>query len=472
MLLEPGERDTQAKFYRLWGAIATRRLGYEDLNLKVMFRRRRQRAPGRPRGRRLVIGIFVLLLIGGLILFVVQRRARAQQPQPIVLNILMSAPEVPQWRALADQFEQNNPGIRLNLVEGPNASNLIEDLYTSAFLLGKSPYDLVYMDVVWVPKFAAAGWLTDLAPRLAPQEAAQFSAPDLGAGRYQGGLYRLPVRQDIGMLYYRQDLLDQQGIKPPETFDELITISQRLQDPKSTPWGYVWQGKQYEGLSAMFVEVLQGHGGYWIDPATGGVGLDQPQAIQAVHFLKTTLKQISPPGVTSYQEDDARLVFQSGQAVFLRSWPYVWPLANSPESPIRGKLAIVPMVHVPGSSSGACLGGAGFGIAKSTPHPEAAWKAVQFLTSEATMRQLVLNTGYLPSRMALFQDPAIQSKYPYFPQMAQIAQRATPRPAVAQYAPASDILQRYLSAALTNRLTPEVAMTKAALETRQLLGDK
>ncbi|WP_208346311.1 extracellular solute-binding protein, partial [Aetokthonos hydrillicola] len=82
--------------------------------------------------------------------------------RPVVLNLLITAPDAEPWKnGILKDFEAKNPGIRINLVEGPNATNLLEDLYTSAFILGDSPYDLINMDVIWTPKFAAAGWLLD-----------------------------------------------------------------------------------------------------------------------------------------------------------------------------------------------------------------------------------------------------------------------------------------------------------------------
>ena len=128
-----------------------------------------------------------------------------------------------------EEFNQNNPDVRLELVEGPNATNQLEDLYTSSFLLGNSPYDLVLMDIVWVPKFAAAGWLMPLDDRISAPELAEFLRGDVNGGRYQGKLYRMPFRSDAGMLYYRKDLLEQAGYEPPETYAQLIDISKDLQ---------------------------------------------------------------------------------------------------------------------------------------------------------------------------------------------------------------------------------------------------
>lgn len=415
------------------------------------------------------IVIFVVVLLG--IIFVSVPPAHTQQP--VVLNLLMTAPDAQPWKeGIIKDFESKNPGIRINIIEGPNATNLLEDLYTSAFILGDSPYDLINMDVIWTPKFAAAGWLLDLTDKVTESELAAFSPKDVEGGRYKGRLYRIPMRSDVGMLYYREDLLKQAGFNPPETFTDLIKISQALKQQDKINWGYIWQGRQYEGLAAMFVEILEGFGGFWVNPNTLEVGLDRPETLKAIAFLKETIATgISPPGVTTYQEEETRRIFQSGQAVFLRSWPYVWPLANEKDSPIRGKIAIKPMVSAPGENSGACLGGWGLGISKTTKHPQEAWKAIQYFTSEAAQRRFILQAGFVPSRRSLFTDPQIVATYPHYPQLLEVVEQAVLRPPIAQYAQTSDILQRYLSAALTNRMTPEAAMKAAAQETRRLLGD-
>ena len=178
--------------------------------------------------------------------------------QPVTLNLLMTTPDAQPWQqGLIKDFEQKHPNIRLNLVEGPNSPDLVENLYTASFLLGDSPYDLVNMDVVWTSKFAAAGWLMNLTDRITPSEIAAFSPKDIDAGRYEGKLYRIPIRSDVGMLYYRKDLLAAAGLQPPTTFAETIAIARSLKQAGTIDWGYVWQGRQYEGLVAMFAGVLQ-----------------------------------------------------------------------------------------------------------------------------------------------------------------------------------------------------------------------
>ncbi|WP_008317833.1 ABC transporter substrate-binding protein [Leptolyngbya sp. PCC 6406] len=411
----------------------------------------------------------MLSAIAGLTVLSVSWVAWSQQS--VTISFLVRAVEAQQLQLLADQFEAEHPDITIDIVQGPNAADAVENLYTTSFLLGDSPYDLVYSDVVWIPKFAAAGWLQDLSDRVSDEDLSDFLEADVAAGRYQDGLYRMPFRSDMGMLYYRTDLLEDIGAEPPETFADLIDASQRIQAETDVPWGYVWQGAQYEGLITNFVEIVAGFGGFWVNPDTLEVGLDSPEAIQAVEFMGQVIADgVTPGGVTNYLEEDSLRLFETGNAAFLRNWPYVWAEANKEGSPVQGKIALKPMVHGEGQSPAACLGGWGFGMVADTPHPDEAWQVVEFFTSRQGQRDFALEYAYVPSRRELFTDPEILAKFPQYAQLLEVAETTVPRPPVGQYAQASDILQRYLSAAITNQMTPEAAMRAAAGETRRVLG--
>ncbi len=420
-----------------------------------------------PLKRRLFPIIGLIIATSVVILFLMDQSARTQPPTTV--RFLVQAGEATRLESFAKDFHQKNPEINLEIVKGPANTNLIEDLYTSAFLLGDSPYDLVYMDIVWVQKFAAAGWLEDFSTWVNSQALDAYLDEVTEGGRYEGKLYQIPFRADGGMLYYRTDLLKKIGANPPETFQELMETSQKIQQQDLADWGYVWQGKQYEGLSAMFTEILQGFGGFWVDPQTQAVGLDRPEAIAAVEFLRQTITAgISPPDVTTYAEEETRLLFQSGNTVFLRNWPYVVALAN--DSKIAGKFEMKPMVHAPGFNSGACLGGWGFGMSSQSKHKAEAWKVIEYFNDIDVQRKYFLETGYTPARLSLFTDTALVTKYPHYLELLPVIENSVLRPSIPQYAQASDILQRYLSAALTGTQTPGNAMIAAAKETRNLLG--
>jgi multiple sugar transport system substrate-binding protein len=222
----------------------------------------------------------------------------------VSLRMMLPASERPFWRPLAARFEREHPGVRVDLVEGPQSTDLRQDLATASLLARDPTFDLLYMDVTWTPAFAAAGWLVPLDAALSPSERAAFLPGALAAGTFAGRLYRVPVRTDVGVLFYRRDLLERAHLDPPRTFDELRRVALALQRPPAI-WGFVWQGAQYEGLVCDYLEVLQGCGGFWVEPATLDVGLDRPEALRALSFWVRCVgtDRISPPGVTTYQEE-------------------------------------------------------------------------------------------------------------------------------------------------------------------------
>jgi len=357
------------------------------------------------------------------------------------------------WHDLVTQFNRQHPGPPVLLIEGPPATNTREDLYSTSFLARESAYDLVYCDGIWIAKFAAAGWLRDLSGRISSNDRSDFLPAELRAGSYKGKLYRMPAFTDAGVLYYRKDLVH----TPPETFEGLLRFASQL--VTEDRWGFLWQGKQYEGLVTVFLEVLWGMGGDWINAETREVLLESPEAVKAVEFLKSTIGTISPPAVTTYVEEDTRNIFQNGRAVFLRNWPYVWTLIEKRGDGIKDKVGVTSMVHAPGRSSAATLGGWGFAISSYCQNPERAWEFVEFITRAEQLKQVQERQGRIPSRKS--QIPA---------EFLQVLQNARSRPSIPEYAQASDILQRWISAALTRGVSPAKAVQQAARETWLLLA--
>jgi multiple sugar transport system substrate-binding protein len=387
------------------------------------------------------------------------------------VGLLVPPSERPAWDRVARDFMRVHPGIRIDVVEGPQATDLRENLYTASLLAQDPSFDLVYMDVTWTSKFAGAGWLLPLDAELGPDEQRRLFPAAVEAGRFEGVLYRVPVRTDVGLLYWRRDLLHASGIDPPRTFPELVRAARALQSPPGT-WGFVWQGKQYEGLVCVFLEVLYGHGGTWVDPETREVGLDRPEAVAALTFLRDCVDThgITPRGVTTYQEEESRRLFQDGRAVFLRNWPYVWRLAGSEDSPVRGRVAAGPMPASPGGRSAGTLGGWGFGISRYSRHPREALAFIRHAVSLDGQKLLCLDTGYAPARVDAYADTSFLSRNPFLATIEHVHQSAVPRPAIPRYALASDILQRHLTAALSGSVEPRDALRGAARETRALLG--
>ncbi len=398
-----------------------------------------------------------------------------RSPQPAAgtrrLGLLVPASERAVWSPVARTFEAAGHGARVDLVEGPNSTDLRESLYTAALLAGDDSFDLVLMDVTWVAKFAAAGWLVALDEAFRQEELTAFLPQALAAGRCAGRLYRLPTRTDVGVLYYRRDWLAEAGHEPPRTFVQLERTARALQRPPQR-WGFVWQGSQYEGLVCFFLEVLRGHGGFWVDPATLEVGLDRPESVAALEFLRAARggQPISPPGVTTYKEEESRRLFQDGRAVFLRNWPYVWRLSQAEGSPLLGKVGVQAMVSLSGRTGAGTLGGWGLGVSRYSRQRELAVEFIRHAVSLESQRALCSASGYVPARAEALVDPALLAANPLLATLRPIHDSAAARPALARYALVSDVLQRGLSGALAGLATSDQALRRAARETRRLLS--
>ncbi|MBI5630899.1 MAG: ABC transporter substrate-binding protein [Elusimicrobia bacterium] len=371
-------------------------------------------------------------------------------------------------KVLIKKFEEKNPGIHVEMVEGPSAPNTREDMYATSFMAQEDSYDFAHMDVAWLAKFAAQGWLKPLDGYFAAQEQEKFLPGDIAGSKFNGKIYRVPNQSDGGLLYYRKDLLKARGLTPPRTWDELVAAAKKIQSPPNL-WGYVFEGKQYECLVCNFLELAWGNGGELIDEK-GQVLIDRPEAVQALQWMVDAVHKhkISPPGVLTYQEEEARHVFQEGQAVFMRNWPYAWELMQKEGSPVKGKVGIVPMVHGKGRSA-AALGGWGFGISAFSKHPDEAWKFIEFLTTHEGQKTAYLMSGILPTRKSVYADPEILKASPQIKDLYNILSLTRPRPLSPAYARVSDIVQLKVSAALSGLGEPQKLLSEAAQEIRGVL---
>ncbi|NEQ32473.1 MAG: extracellular solute-binding protein [Leptolyngbya sp. SIO4C5] len=391
------------------------------------------------------------------------------QSAGVTLSLMVPQAEVLYWEPLIEVFEAENKDIQIELAAGAYTPEQIQTIYKADLQTDQPRYDLVYMDAVWLPGFASQGWLQDLTAQVSSAALSEFVSSEVDLGRYQKQLYRLPFYADIGVMLVNQALVNPVGL--PTTFNALFDVARSLQPPEQ--WSYLWQGQAGESLVANFVEVLDGYGGFWIDPATQSVGLNQPEAVRAVQFLQDTLtRSLSPRTVLGYAEQASFEQFQTGNTAFLRIWPQFWQRANAVDSPLHDRVGLSTTLALPGRVRRGCRGGWGLAIAQNAAHPEAAWRAVEFFTSAAAQRQFSLASGYLPSRKALFTEPQLLATYPHFAQLLeQLQTRSVFRPQIPEYEQASQILQTHLWQVLVGEATASAAMQQAAEQTRSLLKE-
>ncbi|MEL0003781.1 MAG: extracellular solute-binding protein, partial [Rhodospirillales bacterium] len=137
--------------------------------------------------------------------------------------------------------------------------------------------------------------------------------------------------------------------------------------------------------------------------------------------------RIAPKGVLAYQEEEARGVWQTGNAAFMRNWPYAYGLGNGDDSAVKGKFGVAPLPSG-GSGSAATLGGWNLAVSKYSQNQDAAIALVKFLTSAEIQKVNALETTKLPTIISLYEDSDIARVAPIIPQWKEVFLNAVPRP--------------------------------------------
>jgi multiple sugar transport system substrate-binding protein len=350
------------------------------------------------------------------------------------------------WAEVIRRFHAAHPDIQIDYISGPWSTDERQNMYIRSFLAGDA-FELVYMDVVWTAKFASQGWLEPLDEWFPPEVRDALFPRDVEAGFYQGRLYRIPVRTDVGVLYYRKDLIPQ----PPRTWEEFETVCTRYGNPPER-YCIVFQGMQYEGLVCNYLEFLWGAGGTPID-ANQDVLLDKDENVSALAFMKNLLdRSWSPRSVITFQEQQALEYFEQGKALMMRNWPYAWTILK--RSPLEGKVGIAPFIHQTGREPAGTLGGWGLGIARAAKNPEAAKKFIEFAIATEAQKILHFRRGAVPSRRSLFQDEEILKENPHYTDLYEVLLKSRPRPIHPEYPRISSILQKHVSAVLVGIESP------------------
>ena len=405
--------------------------------------------------------------LGGLLALLLGACAGQQDHGPIVITFPISAlgDEAKVLEQQLARFNAQNPGIRVVQRVTPDAADQKHQLYVQWLNAGASDPDVLQLDVVWTPEFAAAGWILPL-DQFHPDTAAFFPAT-ITANRWKDSLYALPWFIDVGMLYWRSDLM----AAAPTTFDQLVRLAAAAQRSGKTRYGYVWQGARYEGLVVNFFEYLGAHGGRILDG--GRVVVNSPEGLAALTEMADDIYRhgIVPTTVLTWHEEESRFAFQNGEAAFMRNWPYPVPLLrDSSSSKVAGKFGVAPLPSGPGGASTSAIGGAQLAINRHTEHPEAAWAVIDYLTRPEQMKERAQVVGQFPTRSSVYDDPSLATALAIPPATVRgIIEHAAPRPVTPVYTQLSDILQIQLHRALTRQTTPKEALNRARQEMQQLL---
>ena len=402
-----------------------------------------------------------------------------QTSEPITITMVTGTvgKEFEVLQAQVSQFEAQHPGIRVELLDLPESTNDRREAYIRRLEQRDPTIDIYTIDIIWTPEFGARGWTIPLDEFVTDNgiNIADFLPGIVQGNTWNGRLVSMPWFTDAGVLYYRQDLLDKYQVDVPRTWAELIEISKNiLEGEKETSpnmVGFVFQGRQYEGLVTNYLEYVWSNGADALNETGDQVILNSPETVEALEIF-SSMVEIAPVGVTSFQEADALNYFQSGNAIFMRNWPFAWAVLNDDDSPVKGQVGLAPLPHAPHGNSASTLGGWQLGISAYSQHPVEAFQLIAFLTSFEQQNYKAIHAAHNPTRWASYQDQAVLTANPHMDKLFEVFIKAKPRPVHPRYPEISEIIQREVHSVLTNQQDAATATKIMAADIQAIISDR
>ena len=337
-------------------------------------------------------------------------------------------------REIASRYMKENPNVTIEVFDSPDAVQDRLAVYLQYLNAKSSEVDIYQIDVIWPGDLAEH--LVDL-NKYGLQDAAKDHFPRIVQNNtVDGALVAMPFFTDAGLLYYRTDLLEKYGFNPPKTWDELEEAAAAIQKGERAEGntdfvGFVWQGNAYEGLTCDALEwIASSYGGTIISPDKV-ITVNNENAIAAVDKAAGWVGTISPKGVTAFQEEDARNIWQGGNAAFMRNWPYCYSLSMGEDSAVVDKFDVCPLPSSDGKGGAAALGGWQLAVSKYSKNPAVAADVVGFFTNYESQKYRAIEGSFNPTIMSLYKDKEVLDASPFFGSLYDVFINATPRPSTA-----------------------------------------
>ncbi len=236
-------------------------------------------------------------------------------------------------------------GNNVEVVSTPNSATERLSFYQQILSAQSTDIDIIQIDMVWPGMLAKH--LMDLREVLPANATQGYFPAQVDNATVNGRLVTMPWFTDSGLLYYRKDLLEKYNKPVPHTWEEMTATARDVQQAERSAgnanlWGYIFQGRAYEGLTCNALEWISSQPQGGLINQRGDIVVNSQASRAALTLAKSWVGDISPRGVLNYTEEEGRGVFQSGNALFMRNWPYVWALVQSQDSAVKDQVGVAP----------------------------------------------------------------------------------------------------------------------------------
>ena len=347
-------------------------------------------------------------------------------------------------------------------------------------------YDVLLIDGIWIGDFVQSGCIDSIDKRINQDPTTvdwkDFTPSGAAQASWQGQRYCLPVAIYYELLFYRTDLFDKAGVKPPRTFDELTKTAKLFTDNPSYPgvYGYALNNQRGAAAGQQYFEWIFNAGGKpWVSNYIGSPDpysnmtplLNSPESVKLVQFFHDMVPY-GPPGVTGYAWDERASAFASGKLAMINDWSVRAQIANDPkQSRIAGRFASALMPTTLAQTVSP-VGGWVMCLNSHGTQKDAAWDYMKWFASMPVHKQYVL-AGGTPSRISALTDPEIIAKFPWTSTIYEAQKNAWPevRPRVTDTFQLINTIGVQVNKAITGGLSAKAAMDSANQQAKQLLTE-
>jgi len=374
-------------------------------------------------------------------------------------------------------------GIELRFEAIPYGATL--EKHMIALATGSTAYDLMNIDNLWFPQYAAYIRPIDdymKNPKLGDPnfDVADFVPEVLQGYQWQGKTYSFPEGYFFPVLMYRKDLFEKHGLtSPPKTYQEFYEYAKKLTEKeggKTVVYGATLQG-QRTGIFDEICTPYWGKGGQLFDKKLKPIFNNDEMLDVLTIYQKLYTEGLAPAGSTDFELGEAAAFFAQGKAAMMWNWSMMGADLEDPaKSKVAGKIgyAMFPKdnpeaVHyVREASTGLC-------IPKTAKNKEAAFLYIQWLNSKDTLLKVEAKykCGH-PSRYSVMDQPTVKNLFPYFPLLEQAGKDQAVRlvPKIVEWSQTDDITAVYFQQAMIGKMEPKDAIEKAVKSVERMLDDK
>lgn len=410
----------------------------------------------------------LILLTLGFLLWV-ELNPRILKPAQGVVRLYFADNISPAHLAVIQAYNRAREGrveiVPVNLPFEKFSTNERKELLTRALRSRSNRLDIFAVDQIWVSRFAK--WAEPLDDYFGLQERQDLMTHALASCLYEEHLVGLPLYIDVGILYYRRDLLQrlpdfakvEKRLQHSISWEEFIRLGSRP-ELASLPF-YLFPADPYEGLMCSFIENMASQNRLAVEP--GHFDLTSAEAERSLQLMVDLIaaRHLAPPVITTFKEVDLYVYAFKNDALFFRGWP---GNMKTYRDDFPDKVAQVGMAALPHFQDGApaySFGGWNLMVSKFSSRKIEAIDFIRFVLTRESQERLYEIMGYLPSNESVYADSAFVGKNPELRYLHSLLENGVRRPALSDYTRLSDIVTSSLNQALRGEVGVAQALTTA-----------